>query len=116
MHCSFYVPLMVRSLVRDQICRKRCVSATTINSICRTFDQTNPHGVTFLELYKNCLTQRIITLVVSVQVSINFTTFNQLNMTPVTIQLQIRETDLINTINRCSKLSSAGIVTISNVY
>ena len=103
-------------LVRDQISSKCCVSATTSNSICRTIHQTNPHSVTFLQLYKNCLTQLIIILVVCVQFSINFTIFNQLNMGFVTIQLQIRETDLINTINRCSKLSSAGIVTISNVY
>ena len=74
-------------LVRDQISSKCCVSVTTINSICRIFDQTNPHGLTFLELYKNCLTQLIMTLVVGVHVSIHFTIFNQLNMTRVTIIL-----------------------------
>jgi hypothetical protein len=112
---SFLSLLHGSLLIRNQISSECCVSFSTINSICRTFDQTNPHGLILFQLHKNCFTQLIMALVVSVQLGINFTIFHQLNVGFVTILLQKRETDLINTINRCSELSSAGIVTISDV-
>ena len=78
---------MTSGSFRDQISSKCCVSFLAINSICRMFDQTNPHGLTFLQLYKYCFTQLIMTFVVSVQLSINFTIFNQLDVGSVTILL-----------------------------
>ena len=76
--------LKVSLLVRDQISSKCCVPAGTMNSITGTFVQTNPHGLAFLQLYKNCFTQLIIALVAGVHVTIHSAIFHQRHVTLIT--------------------------------